>query len=132
VADLAETLVAQGQRFDVVVSSEVIEHVKNPDRFCDTLAALTRPGGAIAVTTLNRTPASYALAIVAAEKLLGMAPDGTHDWRKFVTPEELHMMFRPSGYCLSQLAGMTMDLRGAWQLTSNVDVNYAAFLTADA
>jgi ubiquinone biosynthesis O-methyltransferase len=123
----AESLVEQGAKFDVVVSSEVIEHVRAPAEFCRTLAALLRPGGALFVTTLNRTPESYALAIVAAEKVLGMAPEGTHDWNKFLTPEELQLIMRQQGLTMQLLAGMQMDVSsGRWMCSQHTGVNYAA------
>ena len=119
----------RGERFDVVISSEVIEHVRNPDQFCDTLASLVQEGGCIVITTMNRTPTAYALAIVAAEDILGMAPKGTHDWRKFITPEELHMMFKPTGFKMNKLAGMQIGVLGNWSLTDWTEVNYAACFT---
>jgi ubiquinone biosynthesis O-methyltransferase len=81
--------------FDVVCSLEVIEHVENKQLFLESLAGLLRPGGLLFLSTMNRTPQSYAIAIVAAEKLTGMVPDGTHDWNKFPTPEELITDLRP-------------------------------------
>lgn len=126
----AEEVVARGSTFDLVVSSEVIEHVNKPTEFCNTLADLAAEGGALVVTTMNRTPKSYALAIVVAEKVLGLAPDGAHDWRKFVTPAELQLMCAPHGFELAEVAGMQMNvLNGTWYLGSDTDVNYAALLT---
>lgn len=79
--------------FDGVIASEVIEHVPDPEGFCSALAGLSRrpeageePQGLVIISTLNRTPRSYALAVLAAERLLGMLPVGTHDWDKFITP----------------------------------------------
>jgi ubiquinone biosynthesis O-methyltransferase len=69
------------------MASEVIEHVKQPGQFLADLAAAATPGGQVFVTTLNRTPAAYGLAIVAAEYLLRFVPPGTHDWHKFITPQ---------------------------------------------
>ena len=123
----AEALVTAGKVFDVVVASEVIEHVKTPPAFVDTLAALRQPKGCVVITTLNRTPESYMLAIVAAEKILGLAPDGAHDWNKFLTPDELALLFAKSSLPMQLLAGLQMDpLTGKWWCTSNYGVNYAA------
>lgn len=123
----AEALVKQGQQYDIVVCSEVIEHVQAPAEFCKTLADLRKPHGCIIVTTINRTPEAFALAIVAAEKILGMAPDGAHDWSKFVTPEELQLVFGEVGLNMHLLCGMQLDLLGGrWKCTENTSVNYAA------
>ncbi len=75
-----------GLRFDAVVASEVIEHVENVPAFCNSLAALTKDSGAVVISTINRTPASYAVAIVGAEYIAQVVPKGTHDWSRFITP----------------------------------------------
>ena len=90
----AEQLVTEQQRsgaaqFDVVCSLEVIEHVEDKSVFLGSLAALLRPGGLLFLSTINRTPHSYAVAILGAEVLTQMVPPGTHSWHKFPTPEEL-------------------------------------------
>lgn len=124
----AEALAEQGATFDLVVASEVIEHVRKPAAFVSTLAALRGAGGAVALTTLNRTPESYALAIVAAERVLGLAPAGAHDWNKFVTPDELQLAFESTGLQMQLLAGMQMAvLSGRWRCSDDARVNYCAF-----
>ena len=75
-----------GATFDAVVASEVIEHVSNVPEFCASLVALTKPGGSLVISTLNRTSRSYAVAIIGAEQILGLLPDGTHQWERFITP----------------------------------------------
>jgi 2-polyprenyl-6-hydroxyphenyl methylase / 3-demethylubiquinone-9 3-methyltransferase len=123
----AEAVRDRGDRFDIVVASEVIEHVRKPAQFVETLAALREPAGCCVVTTLNRTPESYALAIVAAEQLLGLAPQGAHDWNKFLTPVELAMLFARARLPMQLLAGFEMDvLSGKWHCSGNYGVNYAA------
>jgi 2-polyprenyl-6-hydroxyphenyl methylase / 3-demethylubiquinone-9 3-methyltransferase len=82
----AESLAAAGERFDVVLSMEVVEHVADPAGFLAACAALVAPGGLLIVATLNRTAKSFALAIVGAEYLLRWVPRGTHDWRRFLRP----------------------------------------------
>ena len=127
----AEALVERGERYDLVVASEVIEHVKAPPGFVRTLCDLRAPRGCVVVTTINRTAEAYALAIVAAEKVLGMAPDGAHDWNKFVRPEELQLMFGQAGLEMRLLAGMQLDvLGGRWRCTGHAGVNYAAMFAA--
>ena len=76
VTTTGEALASENRRFDVVVSSEVVEHVVDPPSFCRTLAELCKPGGLVVMSTINRTVWSYSLAIVAAERILGMAPRG--------------------------------------------------------
>lgn len=75
-------------RFDIVMALEIIEHVDNPDIFVQNVVKLAKPGGLIIASTLNRTPESFALGIVAAEYILRWLPRGTHDWKKFIKPSE--------------------------------------------
>lgn len=113
--------------YDAVIASEVIEHVDDMEKFCQSLAALAKPGGAVIVSTLNRTLRSYLLAIVAAEKVLKWTPEGTHDWSNFVTPEELTALLRHSNMHVEQMAGMVFNpLLGVWDLHSDTGVNYIA------
>lgn len=83
--------------FDVVVSSEVVEHVNSPALFVAALAACLRPGGVLVMTTITRTALSYAGAIFAAEQVAGLVPPGTHDFAKFLRPEELSGMMADAG-----------------------------------
>ncbi|MGC2629547.1 MAG: bifunctional 2-polyprenyl-6-hydroxyphenol methylase/3-demethylubiquinol 3-O-methyltransferase UbiG, partial [Rhodomicrobium sp.] len=82
----AEDLVREGLVFDAVVASEVVEHVADVSSFLKTCRSLCKPGGLLILSTLNRTAKSYGLAIVAAERVLGLVPPGTHDWKKFIKP----------------------------------------------
>jgi 2-polyprenyl-6-hydroxyphenyl methylase/3-demethylubiquinone-9 3-methyltransferase len=92
-----------------------------------TLAHLLRPRGLLVVSTLNRTLKSYALAIVAAEYVLGWLPRGTHDWRRFVTPDELKRHLECAGFSAPRLCGLIYDvLHDSWRLSSDCDVNYMA------
>lgn len=120
-----EALGLAEQRFDLVVASEVIEHVAEPADFVAALAAVTRSGGLLAVTTLNRTLASLAGAIVGAEYLLGWLPRGTHDWRRFLTPAELARLLRASGFEPHALRGATYDgAHDVFRLGRDPSVNY--------
>jgi 2-polyprenyl-6-hydroxyphenyl methylase/3-demethylubiquinone-9 3-methyltransferase len=120
-----EDLAAEGARFDVVVALEVIEHVADRDAFLAALAALTRPGGLVFLSTLNRTARSFLLAKLGAEYLLRLLPVGTHDWRGFVTPAELARALRRAGLAVTDSAGMTMDpLTGTWRESRDLSVNY--------
>lgn len=123
----AEDLATAGDTFDVVICLEVIEHVPVPSDFVATLASLVRPGGLLILSTLNRTPKSFALAIVGAEYVLRWVPRGTHDWNRFVTPDELADNCRKAGLTDFAARGMTYHpLRESWQLSEDLAVNYLA------
>jgi 2-polyprenyl-6-hydroxyphenyl methylase/3-demethylubiquinone-9 3-methyltransferase len=125
----AEALSPGGARFDLVLNMEVVEHVADVAAFLEASAALVAPGGAMALATLNRTPKSFALAIVGAEYLLRWLPRGTHDWRKFQRPSELVAALRGAGLDTRELTGVVYNpLTGAWRLAPHdLDVNYMIF-----
>lgn len=121
----AEALAEAGRSFDVVLALEIVEHVADLDRFLAACGALVKPGGALIGATLNRTPQSYALAIVGAEYLLGWLPRGTHDWNKFVRPSEFALGLRRAGLNPTRLSGMRYRLMSAdWAFTDDLSVNY--------
>ncbi len=122
----AEALAADGAQFDAVLALEIVEHVADVDAFLAAVAALVRPGGALIMSTLNRTPKSFGLAIVGAEYLLRWVPRGTHDWRKFVRPSELAAGLRRQGIEIDEVRGMVFSpLTGAWSLSErDLEVNY--------
>lgn len=124
----AEALAARGERFDVVLALEVVEHVADLPAFLATCAALLQPGGALFVATLNRTPQSFAFGIVAAEYVLGLLPRGTHRWSKFVRPSELVRELGRAGIRVERLDGVSYDpLRGRFALSRKLAVNYMAY-----
>jgi 2-polyprenyl-6-hydroxyphenyl methylase / 3-demethylubiquinone-9 3-methyltransferase len=124
----AETLVDSGERFDVVLALEIVEHVADLGVFVAAAAALVRPGGALIVATLNRTVKSYLFAIIGAEYVLGWLPRGTHEWRKFVRPSELAALLRRNRLRIEEIAGVTYNpLADSWALSTDLDVNYMAF-----
>ena len=126
-ATTAEQLAAEGALFDAVVCLEVIEHVQDVPAFIATLAALLRPGGLMVLSTLNRTVKAYALAIVGAEYVLGWLPRGTHQWERFVTPDELARHVTATGLAPPRLAGFVYHpLRDTWSLSDDTDVNSLA------
>ena len=121
----AEALVGSGENFDVVLAMEVVEHVTDLHLFIDRAAALVKSGGVLFVATLNRTIKSFALAIVGAEYILRWLPRGTHQWDKFVTPNELEIAIAQSGMHLIGKTGVIYNLLvDRWQLSSDTDVNY--------
>ncbi|MFN0115421.1 MAG: bifunctional 2-polyprenyl-6-hydroxyphenol methylase/3-demethylubiquinol 3-O-methyltransferase UbiG [Paracoccaceae bacterium] len=92
----AEALAEMGERFDAVLNMEVVEHVADPQAFLATCRTLLRPGGLMVCSTLNRNPKSFLMAIVGAEWVMRWLPKGTHDWARFITPDELYGMLRAS------------------------------------
>lgn len=122
----AEMLAEAGERFDVVLSMEVVEHVGDPAAFMAACSQLVAPGGLLIVATLNRTAKSFAFAIVGAEYVLRWLPRGTHDWRRFLRPSELAAMVRGQGLTLNNAMGIVYSPLGdSWRLsTSDLDVNY--------
>lgn len=125
---VAEDLAAAGERFDIVASLEVIEHVPDPGAFLGACAGLMAPGGALFVATLNRTPQAFALAILGAEYILGWLPRGTHDWRRFLKPSEIAAFLRPHGVEVRDLKGLRYSpLSDDWSLGRDLGVNYMAF-----
>src|SRR6516164_9151237 len=121
----AESIAAAGRQFDTVLALEVIEHVAEVADFLAAVGALVRPGGAFIGATLNRTPRSFALAIIGAEYIFRWLPPGTHDWRKFLRPSEFVLGLRRNGLVATQLAGLVYDPRRAeWVLSPDLQVNY--------
>jgi ubiquinone biosynthesis O-methyltransferase len=112
--------------FDAVVASEVIEHVRDPRAFVATCAGLVRPGGVLVVTTINRTVPSFLAAILAAEYALGLVPPGTHEWARFVTPEELSGAAEAAGLEVLADSGLAYNpITGEWCEMADLSVNYA-------
>jgi 2-polyprenyl-6-hydroxyphenyl methylase / 3-demethylubiquinone-9 3-methyltransferase len=121
----AEALAEAGERFDVVLAMEVVEHVADVGLFVSLAASMVKPDGLLFVATLNRTMKSFALAIVGAEYILRWLPRGTHQWDKFVTPNELEIAIEQSGMQITDEAGVIYNLLGdRWELSHDMDVNY--------
>jgi 2-polyprenyl-6-hydroxyphenyl methylase/3-demethylubiquinone-9 3-methyltransferase len=121
----AEALAAAGERFDVVLALEVVEHVPDVQQFIDACARLLKPGGLLFLATINRTPKAFALAIVGAEYLLRWLPRGTHAFSKFQRPDELEEALARAGLAKSAATGLVYDvLRDSWKRSTNMDVNY--------
>ncbi len=124
-ATTAEALAAEGERFDVILNMEVIEHVTDPETFTRICAEMLNPGGLLFVATLNRTLKSFALAIIGAEYVLGWLPKGTHQWEKFITPEDLKTWMKASNLNPCAETGVTYrPLTGEWRRSRDMDVNY--------
>ncbi len=124
----AEALLERGERFDVVLNMEVVEHVADVDAFLEASGGLVSDGGIMIAATLNRTLKSYALAIVGAEYVLRWLPQGTHDWQRFVRPSELAAGLRRAGMTVKSFTGVIFNpLTGVWSLNDrDLRVNYMA------
>lgn len=128
----AEELAAEGRQFALVCCLELVEHVPQPRRLIADLARLTRPGGLIILSTLNRTARSFLEAIVAAEWLLGWVPRGTHDWNRFLTPAELTGWLRQEGCRIVAQTGISYDpCHDRFTLSDDIEVNYLLAATRE-
>lgn len=120
-----EDLAAAGATFDIVACLEVVEHVPDVPLFITACAKLVRPGGIAVFSTLNRTFKAWALAIVGAEYVLGWLPRGTHQWDRFITPDELKAHCAAAGLGDATFSGITYaPLKDEWSLATDTDVNY--------
>ena len=124
-AATAEDLAAAGEHFDIVLNMEVVEHVDNVPLYMKSCADLVKPGGLMVVATINRTPRAFALAIVGAEYVLGWLPRGTHDWKKFLTPEEITALVSRNGMRVTDRCGVVFHpLADEWRRSRDLGVNY--------
>jgi 2-polyprenyl-6-hydroxyphenyl methylase / 3-demethylubiquinone-9 3-methyltransferase len=121
----AEALADAGERFDIVLAMEVVEHVADLHLFVRRCAEMVKPGGLMVVATINRTLKSFALAIVGAEYILRLLPRGTHQWDKLVRPDELEDALAENGLKVVDERGVSLDiLAGELKLSNDLDVNY--------
>ncbi|NGM44443.1 bifunctional 2-polyprenyl-6-hydroxyphenol methylase/3-demethylubiquinol 3-O-methyltransferase UbiG [Rhodobacter sp. SGA-6-6] len=122
----AEAMAAAGERFDVVLNMEVVEHVADPLAYLTACRDLLKAGGLMVCSTLNRNAKSFALAIVGAEWVMRWLPKGTHDWQKFMTPDELYDLLRRAGLDPVDRKGMVFNpVSWRWSLSDrDLSVNY--------
>jgi 2-polyprenyl-6-hydroxyphenyl methylase/3-demethylubiquinone-9 3-methyltransferase len=121
----AEDLAAAGLTFPVVLALEVVEHTSDPDAFLDALARLLPADGTLVLSTLSRTWRSWLLGVVAAERLLGWLPPGTHDWRRFLRPSEMARLLRGKGLRVTAVTGMAYDAASdTFTTVRDTSVNY--------
>src|SRR6056297_624541 len=122
----AEDMAAAGERFDVVLNMEVVEHVADPLAYLTACQALLKPGGLMVCSTINRNPKSFAMAIVGAEYVMRWLPKGTHEWSKFITPDELYGLISQAGLTPVDRKGFVFNpVTWQWRLSDrDLSVNY--------
>ncbi len=122
----AEALAGNGEQFDIVLNMEVVEHVADPQSYLDACSALLKPGGLHICSTLNRTPKSFLFGIIGAEYVMRWLPKGTHEWSKFITPEELFALLENAGLVPVDRKGFVFNkLRWTWSISAtDLGVNY--------
>ncbi|XP_060093476.1 ubiquinone biosynthesis O-methyltransferase, mitochondrial isoform X2 [Heteronotia binoei] len=114
------------ETFDIIVASEVVEHVADVEMFIRCCSEVLKPEGSICITTINKSQLSYILGIVVAEKVLGIVPAGTHEWEKFIAPEELERILESNGFLVKTVKGMLYNpLFGSWSWIKSTSINYA-------
>ncbi|WP_339950835.1 bifunctional 2-polyprenyl-6-hydroxyphenol methylase/3-demethylubiquinol 3-O-methyltransferase UbiG [uncultured Albimonas sp.] len=125
-ATSAEALAEAGEQFDAVLNMEVVEHVPDPAAYLGACARLVRPGGLMVCSTLNRNPKSFMMAIVGAEHVMRWLPKGTHEWSKFITPDELTTMIGAAGLEVVDRKGFVFNpLTWSWSISGrDLTVNY--------
>ena len=115
------------KKFDVILNMEIVEHVKDIDFFLKSCANLLKKNGLMFVATINKTLKSYIFAIVGAEYVLRWLPIGTHEWEKFVKPEELKSILIKNNLNLKKIDGMNFNiLKDEWNVSKDLSVNYIA------
>ncbi len=130
----AEEMAArEAGQYDVVTCMEMLEHVPDPAAIVKAAATLVKPGGHVFFSTINRNPKSYVMAIIGAEQVMRWLPRGTHDWRKFITPDELFALLRGAGLRPVDRTGMVFDpLAWSWRLSErDLSVNYVTASVRD-
>ncbi|MEY4696354.1 MAG: hypothetical protein RIT14_782 [Pseudomonadota bacterium] len=122
----AEALAEAGEQFDVVLNMEVVEHVSDPLAYLTACFTLLKPGGLMICSTLNRNPKSFVMAIIGAEWVMRWLPKGTHDWAKFITPDELYDLLRRAGLDPVDRKGMVFNpVSWSWSLSArDLSCNY--------
>jgi 2-polyprenyl-6-hydroxyphenyl methylase / 3-demethylubiquinone-9 3-methyltransferase len=120
-----EDLVAQQATFDIVACLEVVEHVPDPKAFVKACADVVALGGLAVFSTLNKTLKAWALAIVGAEYVLGWLPRGTHQWERFISPEDLGGYAKEAGLAYPHFEGIVYDpFKDVWSRAADTSVNY--------
>ncbi|MFD1511652.1 bifunctional 2-polyprenyl-6-hydroxyphenol methylase/3-demethylubiquinol 3-O-methyltransferase UbiG [Lacimonas salitolerans] len=130
----AEDMAAAGEQFNVVLNMEVVEHVADPLAYLTACQQLLKPRGLMICSTINRNAKSFAMAIVGAEYVMRWLPKGTHEWQKFITPDELYDLIRKAGLTPVDRKGFVFNpVTWGWSLSSrDLSVNYVTASTKPA
>ncbi|MFV0333185.1 MAG: bifunctional 2-polyprenyl-6-hydroxyphenol methylase/3-demethylubiquinol 3-O-methyltransferase UbiG [Tropicimonas sp.] len=130
----AETLAEAGERFDVVLNMEVVEHVSDPAAYLGACHDLLKPGGLMICSTINRNAKSFAMVILGAEWVMRWLPKGTHEWKKFITPEELKGLLSGAGLRVEDATGFVFNpVNWSWGMSArDLSVNYVTASTRPA
>ena len=122
----AEAMAAAGEQFDIVLNMEVVEHVADPQAYLRACQQLLKSGGLHICSTINRNPKSFAVAIVGAEWVMRWLPKGTHEWHKFITPEELYSLIQTAGLNPVDRKGFVFNpILWSWSISDrDLSVNY--------
>lgn len=127
--DVIEFAAGRTAQYDFITCLEVIEHVTEIDKFLSAISGLLKPGGLLLFSTPNRTPLSWAVLIAGAEKITRLIPDGGHDWRKFVTPDELTRHLAQAGLKVDILKGLTWSPMKGFHISDDLTINYLGSAT---
>ena len=115
------------KKYDVILNMEIVEHVENIELFLNSCSRLLKKNGIMFIATINKTFKSYLFAIVGAEYILRWLPIGTHEWEKFVKPDDLRKILMKNKLSLKKLDGMNFDiLKDQWNVSGDLSVNYIA------
>ena len=116
---------SQKKEFDIILNLEIVEHVENLDLFLESCYKLLKPGGIMFTATINKTFTSYIKAIIGAEYILRWLPIGTHDWNKFLKPEELEKKIVDIGFSTVDISGLSFNpFLAKWKKSNDLSVNY--------
>ena len=125
-----ENLIKLKKKYDVIVALELLEHVNNVEHFCELIIKLLKNDGIIILSTINRTILSKFFVIEIAENIIKKIPKGTHDYKKFITPEQLGAIFEKYTYEINNIKGMIWSpISNTWRLTRNTSINYILSLS---
>jgi 2-polyprenyl-6-hydroxyphenyl methylase/3-demethylubiquinone-9 3-methyltransferase len=124
VGEAAQFAAGNKAAFDFITCLEVVEHVSDVDSFLVSIRAMLKPGGLLVFSTPNRTPLSWAVLIAGAEKITRLIPDGGHDWRQFLTPDELTQKLAAAGLVVERLEGLSWSPLRGFAIGTDMRVNY--------